>query len=235
MNKKHIFFIIIVVICFACSKAKCPTPNQSATTKVVVDTVIVIDSVVTEQIAVSIRSAVVNSLQPTTNYGNVSFITAEAWTQSGSTRIQRTLIDFDYSSIPSGAKVTKALLTLYANTTLNYSAGSIVGNGHSQLSGSNSWSLSQITSTWDQQTVTWDTTPTVDNTTIELPASTSNSENYTIDITTFVKAEIANPTLYYGLFMKLDDEQYYRSVYFYSPYDTNYPTLHPTLVINYTN
>ena len=177
--------------------------------------------------------AVVNSNNPTANYGNDVSEAIEAWTQSGANRIQRSLIDFDYSSIPTGATITKATLTLYADTTTNYSAGS-VPVGHSQLSGSNAWNLSRVTSAWNEQTVTWNTMPTIDaTTTLSLPASTSVSESYTIDLTTFVKAEIANPTAYYGFMMNLVIESPYRAVYFYSS-DGKYPTLHPTMVVEYT-
>jgi len=210
----------LVVNLSSCKKKDTPAPIPSSYT-------------VSLQPGAEGLDAVVNALNPTTNYGNTAFEAIEAWTQGGSNRIQRSLIDFDYSTIPAGATITSAKLTLYADTTYNYSAGS-VPPGHSQLSGSNAWQLSRVTSAWNEQTVTWNTMPTIDAaTTLSLPASTSASESYTIDVTTFVKAEVANPTTYYGFLMNLVTETPYRSVYFYSS-DDSHTALHPTMVIEYT-
>ena len=218
--------IAVVIIIFSCKKSEDPIPvgpetpsNPSSYT-------------VTLQPGAEGADAVINALNPSTNYGNVPFLAIEAWTQSGSTRIQRSLIDFDYSSIPAGATITKATLTVYADTTYNYSAGS-VPLGHSQLSGSNAWNLSRVTSAWNEQTVTWNAMPTIDaTTTLSLPATTSASESYSIDVTAFVKDEIANPTTYYGFLMNLETEVPYRAVYFYSS-DDSHAAVHPTMVIEY--
>lgn len=231
MRKSLLFFIPVVISCFACSKARCPKPVSADTTTIT--TTIPQAYSITLQPGTGGKDAVINVYNPTTNYGNVPFLAIEAWTQNGSNRIQRSLIDFDYSSIPSGASITSALLTLYADTTYDYSAGS-VPLGHSQLSGSNAWNLTRVTSAWDEQTVTWNTMPSIDSKSyLSLPASTSASEPYSIDVTTFVKDEIANPTIYYGFLLNLVTEIPYRAVYFYSS-DDSHTELHPKLVINYT-
>lgn len=219
--------IITVIIITSCKKIEnvAPTGTETPTSPS--------SYTVTLQPGTEGNDAVINALNPTTNYGNVPFLAIEAWTQSGAGRIQRSLIDFDYSSIPSEATITSAKLTLYADTTYNYSAGS-VPPGHSQLSGSNAWNLSRVTSAWNEQTVTWATMPTIDAaTTLSLPASTSASQSYTIDVTTFVKAEIANPSAYYGFLLNLVTETPYRAVYFYSS-DDSHTAEHPTMVIEYT-
>ncbi len=235
MKKCFIFFIPFVVVFFACSKARCPVPasvpdslSTSGTTGIQTNAY-----TITLQPGSEGKDAVIDSYSPTTNFGNTAFLAIEAWTQNGGfTRIQRSLLDFDYSPLPSGAIITSAVLTLYADTTSNYSAGS-VPPGHSQLSGSNAWNLSRITSAWDEQTVTWNTMPGIDTTTtLSLPASDTASEPYSIDVTTFVKDQIAKPTSYYGFYMNLVTEIPYRAVYFYSS-NGKYPTLHPTMVIGY--
>jgi len=224
MKKSFLFVIPFVIVFFACSKARCPKPASDNTPQAYT---------ITLQPGAEGKDAVVNTFNPTTNYGNTVFEAIEAWTQGGSNRIQRSLIDFDYSTIPAGATITSAKLTLYADTTYNYSAGS-VPPGHSQLSGSNAWNLARVTSAWDEQTVTWNTMPSIDaKSYLSLPASTSASESYSIDVTTFVKDEIANPTIYYGFLLYLVTEIPYRAVYFYSS-DGSYAALHPVLAIEYT-
>ena len=223
MNKIFFFIPFIITIC-ACTKIDCPIPVYTPSTYTT-----------TLQPGVEGKDAVIDSIAPTTNLGNTTYLAIEAWTQNKQTnfRAQRSLLDFDYSSIPSGAIINKATLTLYADTTFNYSGG-VVPDGHSTLSGSNSWGIYQITSPWNEQTVTWNLQPATGTMpAISLPASTSASQAYVIDVTSLVASEIANPNSYYGFYMKLDNEQYYRSVYFYSS-DDSHTSLHPKLVIEYT-
>ena len=122
---------------------------------------------------------------------------------------------------------------MYADTTDDESGG-VYPPGHQQHGGAgNSAELNRITSPWNKQTVTWQTMPTVDsNTSISVPASTSASEPYSIDVTKYVQDQLASPGLYYGFLMRLVTEQVYNGLYFYSS-KYSHAELHPKMVIEY--
>ena len=167
-----------------------------------------------------------HDLTPDQNRGNTSYFHASAWTTDGTEREERGLIQFDYSSIPAGAIITKATLTLFADTT------TFTGStGHSQLDGPNDWSLRRVTQSWDESTVTWNNAPSTDSS-IYCAPSTSASQAYVLDLTTWVKAEIANPTAYFGFLAEINNKQIYRSINFCTS-DNKYPELHPQMVIEY--
>lgn len=151
---------------------------------------------------------------------------ANAWTKNGVFDCYRSLIDFDLSSIPAGAQITNATLYLYWNPTTSNA-------GHSTLSGSNSAVVQRITSDWNESTVTWNTQPTV--TTINqvlLPASSSETQNYEINITSLVQDYHNSPSESFGFMLRLQTEAYYRSIVFASS-DNSDSNLHPKLVVNY--
>src|ERR1041385_6955140 len=92
-----------------------------------------------------------------TNLGSDPELNAEAWTYQGTPGVGRSLINFDLSSIPSGATINSATLTLYNNPQ---SSNGLQNGQHSQLSGSDAAWLQRVTSTWAENTVTWNTHPT---------------------------------------------------------------------------
>ena len=72
------------------------------------------------------------------NYGNSSSFQAAAWTWESIKGKQRSFIEFDLSTIPANAIITKAELDLYHNPNEpTY--------GHSQLSGTNEVLLQKVT------------------------------------------------------------------------------------------
>jgi len=161
---------------------------------------------------------------PTINYGTNDQITALAWTNSSTPVTARTLIDFDLSSLPANALVTSAVLTLYFNPD----APSLYQN-----QGANAMWIQRVTSTWNENAVTWNTMPTVTTTNrVSVPASTSVTQNYTIGITQLIKDIRANPTTSYGLMMSLQTETSYKSVMMSSSDHINV-ALHPKLEITY--
>ena len=107
------------------------------------------------------------------NYGSNGQFAANAWTFAGVEGVVRSVIKFDLSSIPRGARVDSAFLSLYAwDTTSGFEQ-------HSTRSGSNAAWLQRVTSNWDEGTVTWNTAPSVSvQNQVALPASTSPNEDY---------------------------------------------------------
>jgi len=162
------------------------------------------------------------------NYGNNPQFAACAWTVQGIPFVLRSVIQFDLSMIPANAVVTEAYLSLYAWD----SDGGLMR--HSTLSGSNETWIVRVTSSWNENTVTWNTQPGA--TTLHqvlIPASISDTENYLdIDVTQLVQDMQANPANSFGFMIRLKTEEYYRNLNFCSSDHAN-PALHPKLVVKY--
>ena len=162
----------------------------------------------------------------TPNGTDASFI-AQEWTWYGNVGRRKGLIDFDLSSLPANSVITKAELSLYAYP--NSADG-----GHSTLAGSNECTLQQITSDWDENTVTWNTQPTVTTVnSVTLSASLTENQNYLdIDVTKMIQEQYAHPNSNYGMMLSMDREAYHRAMIFGSSDHPN-SELHPKLVITY--
>lgn len=171
-----------------------------------------------------------NSTFADTNYGWLPSYEAVAWTWSGNSGVVRSLLDFDLSVIPSNAVVTDARLTLYNDPTSGENNGE-----HSSLSGSNVSVLQRITSPWIEHSVTWNNQPgTTTQNEVILPQSNSPHQDYSnINVTAIVNDMLQTPSSSYGFMLKLQTEQYYRSMIFASS-DHIECNLHPKLEIHYT-
>jgi len=189
------------------------------------------------------------------NYGNAMEFQATAWTftsQSCPWRTARSLLKFiELSTIPSNATILSAELKLFGVPS---SSSILVGNSsypgspynNSSLPPGSSYNttnesvIQKITSTWDEQTVTWNTQPTTTTLNqIQIPNTTSQwNWNFTINTTQFpqltdwVQDWVNNPDNNFGFMVKLENENYYRSVLFASSDHTN-PALWPELTVTY--
>lgn len=176
------------------------------------------------------KDAHISSRYPNFNGAESDHFDVLAWTNGGIEDIYRQLIAFDLSSIPPTATVNNATLTLFHNPqSVNTSAI------HQSLSGSNSLVLQKLISPWDEYTVTWSNQPTP--TTINqifIPQSTSASQDYIINVTSLIQDAVSNPATNFGFLLKLQNEQYYRSVILASS-DNPDSLNHPKLEISYTN
>jgi hypothetical protein len=147
------------------------------------------------------------------------------WTKDGISTTKYALLDFDFSAIPAHAIVQEAKLYLYH-------ADGLTDVEHSQLSGSNEGIIQRITSSWDE-TVYWNITPSVTNTNATtIPASTSNTQNYILDVTTLTQDIVDDKDNSYGFLMKIATPAHYRKLVFAS---NNYPdaAFHPKLEVCY--
>ncbi len=163
------------------------------------------------------------------NFGDGEEFNALAWTNGGSISDHRSLIKFDLSGIPTSANVLNATLTLFYNPTSSNASGL-----HSQTSGSNEAYIQEITSAWDEHTVTWNNQPsTTSNNQAYVPASLTSTQDYQVDITAIVQDFVNNPSLNNGMMIKLISESYYRCLLFASSDHPN-PALHPKLEITYS-
>jgi hypothetical protein len=163
-----------------------------------------------------------------TNYGSYDQLVSAAWTFSGAVGYLRTLIDFtDLQSIPQGTTVTYAYLSLYGVPS---SAAISLGSY-----GANACYVQRVTSSWDENTVTWNTQPSVTTTNqVTLPGSGGVQWNYNVidlNITAMVQ-DIINlpPAQRYGFLIRLQGESYYSSMLFASS-DNADASKHPKLRI----
>lgn len=163
------------------------------------------------------------------NYGSSAQLPASAWTFGGAPGVVRSVLDFDLSSIPDGATINSAYLSLYA-----WDSNGGLGQ-HSTLSGSNDCWLRRIISPWDESTVTWNNQPATTTTNqVTLAESTIPSQDYlNIDATDMVRDMINNPSTSFGFLIRLQDESYYRQLNFASS-DHMDKALHPKLVVSYS-
>jgi hypothetical protein len=164
----------------------------------------------------------------TTNYGNDPDLPSMEWTFDGSPGRKQGLIEFNLSSIPAGATIISANLSLYHSENSQ-------DIGHSTLSGSNATLIQRITSEWLESTVTWNTKPSITTQNqVILPSSTSETEDYeNIDVSALIQDMIDDPANSHGLMISMQTQAYYRKMIFASSDHTN-SALHPKLEICYS-
>ncbi len=151
---------------------------------------------------------------------------ANAWTVQGAPFVERSLLKFDLSSLPEGAVIVGAKLSLFCNTI----------TGHHQIhSGDNASYLLRITQPWDQYSATWNTQPAVTyEDAVEIPASIAQIQDYpNIDVTNLIKYFYDNPDQNFGFMFQLKEEELYAAMVFSSS-DHIDSTKRPLLSIEYT-
>ncbi len=170
--------------------------------------------------------AMIFDLYPNTNYGTFADLQANAWTFTPTPGLVRSLLKFDFGSIPGNAIIDSALLSLYENT------GSSSGD-HSQQSGSNEAWLQRVVAPWNEQTVTWNNQPNAAAANqVAVHASNYATENYLdINVKPLVQDMLNSDN--YGFLLKLNTEQHYRRLNFASSDHADF-SKHPSLKICYS-
>ena len=174
------------------------------------------------------KDALISSLEKSKNRGFYPDFVAMSWTVSGDPVDYRSLIEFDLSNIPSGAVINSAYLSLYSHDSPGLGS-------HSTTSGSNESVLSRITSSWEENSVTWNNQPTTttENQVFLLESSSSTEDYLNIDVTDLVLDMIADSANSHGFLIKLLTEQHYRSLVFAASGHSD-SDLHPKLEVTYT-
>lgn len=177
------------------------------------------------------KDALVSSYYPTTNSGLHRSVCSFGWTVSGNYTTGRSFFQFDLSSIPTGATILSADLSLY-----NDSGSSVVlTNGeHSNLTSSNTSYISRVVGPWSESTINWNNQPsftTIDQVTLA-QSVTSHQDYLNINVMSMVQYMVNNPTQSHGFVLRLANEINYCALIFASSDNTD-PTKHPKLVITY--
>ena len=259
MKKGIVPFLLILLfsfILFMCDKIDCPPITSakldSIIVKKVVDTIRTLkDTTVTLTLqpnSAAGKDATIwyiddqtTSKGPTntSNYGSDPELPGMEWTfgipKDDTTTLaigsKRGLIEFDLSSIPSNSSVSSAYLSLYGCPTCS-DPGHAVNDGY--YPGTNQGLVQRITTPWTENTVTWNTSPSITTQNQDtLPPSTSTGENYTnINVTALVQDMINNPSSSYGFMISMQETLIYRRLIFASSDNTD-STKHPKIVVTY--
>jgi hypothetical protein len=157
------------------------------------------------------KDAYLASSTPNSNFFNHPELAAEAWTCNLNPCNGRGIFAFDLSSIPQGAIITSARLSLFANTV------SENGNGIA-MQGDNASVLQRVITNWNENTVTWNNAPaTTTQNQVTLSVSTSSFQSYpNIDVKNLVQDMVSNPSTSFGFLIKHVNETFYKSMIFAS-------------------
>ncbi|MEO5570952.1 MAG: DNRLRE domain-containing protein [Bacteroidia bacterium] len=163
------------------------------------------------------------------NFGDKKDLDAIAWTNNGNVTNVRSLFQFDLSSIPAGATIVDARLSLY-----NYAA-SQEGDHFTTIFHPNKSKLQRITSPWDEHTVTWNTQPTVTkHNRLLLSETTSPNQDFTdIRCIKLVQDMIDHPATSFGFRLKIRIEHQFKKLIFASS-DNPDASIRPKLVVTYS-
>lgn len=167
------------------------------------------------------------TLLPNNAYPNHPDFIATMWTNNGNPSGTRQFVDFDLAVMPPGVTVQSAVLELYHYPSPN-------NTGHSNLSGPADCWLQRVTQPWQENTLTWNNQPaTTTQNQLNIPAPTSLTQNYSLNVTQLVQDYLNNPSASFGFMLRLQNESYYRSLLFASSDNVNLQ-LRPKLTVVYT-
>ena len=154
-----------------------------------------------------------------------------AWTINGQTIIERDLIKFDLSAIPSNSTIISANLYLYSHPAPLTNGNFVDAN----FGTNNTMYVQQITSNWAPGNINWFNQPTTTTTgQVVVPHTAQSFLDLNLDVKSMVSSQVAN-NANYGFMMKLQNEQIYTCRIFVSSQTPNNALLPkiPKLVIVY--
>ena len=174
------------------------------------------------------KDAVVWSGQPTSNFGAQQSLNVYAWFNSNlaSNTFKRAYLEFDLGQLPSSAVIIDAELNLFHNPTDPY-------EGRSTHFGANDFYIKRVTSSWSENTITWNNQPgSTTSGQVSVAASTSGTQDFSINVTNMVNFMHANPSQNHGFLVQLQNEAISRMLILGSSDHSN-SSYRPELVITY--
>ena len=116
-----------------------------------------------------------------TNYGDVSYLSAAAWTRNGKGFYRRSYFQFNLSFLPEGANINSATLNLYVGPYQH-------GGGNDYRRSLSSSYLRRVTESWDEHRITWTNQPAAVTTNqLSIPAPATIKSDFTLDVTQLIK------------------------------------------------
>ncbi len=156
----------------------------------------------------------------------VDFFSA-TWTCGGNC-LDRSLIQFNFTSIPASATILSATVSLYVDNSATEGI-----TGQPTYGTNNAGWFQRITSAWSPSTVTWATQPSTTTTNeVALAQSLNTSENYNVNVTQLVKDIIASGNNYGFELLQQNETTPYQSLIFGSSNNSD-TTIHPQIQICY--
>jgi hypothetical protein len=151
-----------------------------------------------------------------------------AWTNNGAYVEGKAYVSFnELSGIPSGAIITSAKLSLFGVSSSGWCPQGNIGD--------NSFLVQRVTSSWAENTLTWNSAPTV--TTSNQVSFTPAAGNWNVDAVITVTDLVQNmidENKPYGFCMTTGTKSPYRSVIFASS-EVSDAAKRPKLEVTYTN
>jgi hypothetical protein len=156
------------------------------------------------------QDAVVNSLNPGSSLATNNYLFITTWTNNLEPFVIRSFLQFDLASIPTDAIISGATLSLY-----NPSDG-IEEHKHFTYDGSNSFYIRRVTSSWEDQTITWNNQPDFSiEGQVGLPGNETDQQDYKkTDITEMIKYMLKYPAENHGFVIMFQDETYFHGTSF---------------------
>jgi hypothetical protein len=173
--------------------------------------------------------SLVNSGYPTDNFGTSAFLYVNSWTVDLQPIIQRSHLKFNLDTLPLDAEIKSAILKLYNPSDED------IDHTHSCFGCTNPFYIRKVLTEWESSSITWSTQPGYSSKDQTIaPASVSENQDYSINVTEIVRAMAANRNSNYGFVLMLTEEKPYRRLCFCSVSHSN-PELRPKLEISYVH
>jgi hypothetical protein len=180
------------------------------------------------------KDAMISNLDPDKNFGDHKYFEATFLTEPVLTvmRTNNSLISFNLSSLPQGAKIQKVILRLSYEFPLLYDSTILTNNYLIWFGGV----LQQIVEPWEEYQVTWNSQPkTVEANQVYISPFIRNVNFIEVDVTRlFVTPTTTDPAVYpnYGMFFKQWPSDQFPGFRFASS-DFPEATMRPKLTIYY--
>lgn len=182
------------------------------------------------------KDAMISNLEPDKNFGDHKYFEATFLSESQLTvmRSNRSLIFFDLSTLPTGAKINKVVLRLVYEKPIPFDetlfptvapATGIVWYGAV---------LQQIVEPWEENGVTWNKQPkTIEANQVFIPPFIRSTNVLEVEVTKLFVSNLANPLPNHGILFKLWPADKFPGFRFASS-DYPEPSWRPKLNIQYT-
>lgn len=211
MNRTYSFLLIVVML-FGCKEQE-DLPKEKTTENT--ETEITFEKTLSNQ---NSKDACVVHWYPSQNGGyddtSNQGLNSSLWIMNwlpyddpGLPAKSRLFIQFDLTEIPRASEISSATLYLYPNKALDGSEGWKNNGNHFYDSLPNSFSYYQVLDSWDEHTITWVNTPSVNDVASGQFGPILGQKIIELNCKELAQFWVDNPSLNHGIFLKLDEER----------------------------